>query len=51
MIFLGVIALSLGWFVGINWLWAAGVVLIVIGAVFWVLGIVGQPVGGRRNWF
>ena len=26
-------------------------VLIVIGAVLWVLGSVGRPVGGRRYWY
>jgi hypothetical protein len=26
-------------------------VLIVIGAVFWILGSVGRPVGGRRAWY
>lgn len=51
MIFLGIISLGLGWFLEIDWLWASGVVLMVIGAVFWLLGKVGQPVGGRRNWF
>jgi len=25
--------------------------LIVIGAVFWILGSVGRPVGGRRVWY
>jgi len=26
-------------------------VLIVIGAVFWILGSVGRPIGGRRVWY
>jgi hypothetical protein len=25
--------------------------LLVIGAVLWVLGSVGRPVGGRRYWY
>jgi hypothetical protein len=28
-----------------------GVVLIVIGAVFWILGATGRAVGGRKVWY
>jgi hypothetical protein len=28
-----------------------GVILVVIGAVFWILGAVGRPVGGRKAWY
>lgn len=28
-----------------------GVVLIVIGVVFWILGAAGHAVGGRRTWY
>lgn len=28
-----------------------GVLLIVIGLVFWILGSTGRPVGGRRYWY
>ncbi len=51
MIVLGAILLILGLILGINILWTIGVVLIVIGAVFWILGSVGRPVGGRRAWY
>jgi Family of unknown function (DUF6131) len=50
MIVLGVILAILGYFI-----WAPlmyiGIVLIVIGAVFWVLGSTGRAVGGRRYWY
>ncbi|MGV0835070.1 DUF6131 family protein [Mycolicibacterium thermoresistibile] len=50
MIILGVILAILGYF-----LWAPlmyiGIALIVIGAVFWLLGRAGRPVGGRRAWY
>ncbi|AEV74592.1 hypothetical protein MycrhN_4086 [Mycolicibacterium rhodesiae NBB3] len=51
MIILGVILAVLGWILGINVLTTIGVILVVIGAVFWVLGSVGRPVGGRRAWY
>jgi len=28
-----------------------GIVLLVIGALLWLLGRFGRPVGGRRHWF
>jgi hypothetical protein len=28
-----------------------GIVLLIIGAVLWILGSVGRPVGGRRYWY
>jgi hypothetical protein len=51
MIILGVILAVLGWILGISVLTTIGVILVVIGAVFWVLGSVGRPVGGRRAWY
>ena len=51
MIVLGVILLILGILFGISILTYIGVVLIVIGAVFWLLGRSGRPVGGRRAWY
>jgi hypothetical protein len=51
MIVLGAVLLILGLIFGINILWTIGVVLIVIGAIFWILGSVGRPVGGRRAWY
>ena len=51
MIFLGALALLLGWLLGIEWLWAVGVVALVIGGVFWLLGRIGRPVGGRSHWY
>lgn len=51
MIALGVVLLILGAVLNIGVLWTVGVVLLVVGAVFWVLGAVGRPVGGRRYWY
>jgi len=51
MIILGVVLLILGLIFGINILWTIGVVLIVIGAVLWILGSTGRAVGGRKVWY
>jgi hypothetical protein len=51
MIVLGAILLILGLIFGINILWTIGIILMVVGAVFWILGSVGRPIGGRRVWY
>jgi hypothetical protein len=51
MIVLGAILLILGFILKIHFLWVIGIILLVIGAVFWILGSVGRPVGGRRYWY
>jgi hypothetical protein len=51
MIGLGALLLILGLIFGISVLTDIGVVLLVIGAVFWILGSVGRPVGGRKVWY
>ncbi|WP_165757857.1 DUF6131 family protein [Mycolicibacter engbaekii] len=51
MIGLGLLLLILGLVFHVYVLWAVGIVLLVIGAVFWLLGAAGRPVGGRRHWY
>ena len=51
MIGLGILLLILGYFLKVAVLEDIGVILLVIGAVLWVLGSVGRPVGGRRHWY
>lgn len=51
MIALGVMLLILGFVLKIQILWSIGVLLLVIGAVFWILGSLGRAVGGRRHWY
>ncbi|MBB3603027.1 Zn-dependent membrane protease YugP [Mycolicibacterium sp. BK556] len=51
MIVLGAILLILGFVLNIQILWTIGVILLVVGAVLWLLGSVGRPVGGRRYWY
>lgn len=51
MILIGAALLALGLFVDNYMLWAAGVVVLVVGAVFWLLGAVGRPIADRRYWY
>lgn len=51
MIAFGVILLILGFVLKVQILWTLGIILLVIGAVLWILGSVGRPVAGRRYWY
>lgn len=51
MIILGIVLAVLGWLLHIQLLLYAGVILIVIGAVLWILGATGNAVGGRTRWY
>jgi fatty-acid desaturase len=51
MIALGVVLVILGLIFGLPILTYIGVVALVVGAVFWILGSVGHAVGGRRVWY
>lgn len=51
MIILGVILLILGFVFSISILWTIGIILVVIGAVLWLLGAMGRTVGPRRHYW
>lgn len=51
MIALGILLLIVGFFFKVPVLGTIGIILLVIGAVLWVAGSVGRPVGGRRYWY
>jgi Family of unknown function (DUF6131) len=51
MIVLGAILLILGFVLNVQILWTIGIILLVVGAVLWLLGSVGRPVAGRRYWY
>ena len=51
MIVLGLILLILGWLLGIGILWTLGIILIIVGAILWILGSMGRAVGGRRHYW
>lgn len=51
MITLGIVFLIIGLLTGIAILWSVGVLLVVIGAVLWILGAIGHEIGGRRHYY
>jgi hypothetical protein len=51
VITLGVILLILGMLLDVGILWTIGIVLLVIGAVLFLLGTMGRAVGGRAHYF
>ena len=51
MIILGLILLLIGVLVGIPILTTIGGILIVVGAVLWILGATGRAVGGRKHYW
>jgi hypothetical protein len=51
MVTLGVVFLLLGFLLGVPILWTLGVILLVVGAVLWIMGAVGHEIGGRRHYY
>lgn len=51
MIVLGLVLLLLGFLLKISILWTIGIVLLVVGAVLYLLGSTGRAVGGRKHWY
>ena len=51
MITLGVILLIVGFLVHLPVVWLIGIVLLVLGLIFAVLGALGRAVFGRRHFF
>lgn len=51
MIVFGVILLILGALLNISILWTIGIILVVVGAILWILGSTGRAVGGRNHYW
>ena len=51
MIILGIILVIVGVLANIGILTTIGIILVVIGAVLFLLGSTGRPVGGRTHYF
>ncbi|HEX2026438.1 MAG TPA: DUF6131 family protein [Nitriliruptorales bacterium] len=51
MITLGIILLIIGLLTGTGILWSIGVLLVLIGAILWILGAMGRAIGGRRHYW
>ncbi|MGI9093362.1 MAG: hypothetical protein ACR2FF_07985 [Mycobacteriales bacterium] len=51
MIILGLVLLIVGFLLKIAIVWTIGIVVVVIGAVLFLLGLAGREIGGRRHWY
>jgi hypothetical protein len=51
VIILGLILLLIGLFAKISILWTIGLIILIIGAVLWLVGSTGRAVGGRRHYW
>lgn len=51
MIILGVVLLVVGLVAKIPMLLTIGVILMVVGGIFWILGSTGRAVGGRAHYW
>lgn len=51
MIVVGIILLLLGYLLGVEILWIAGVVLLLVGLVLLALSMGGNTIAGRRYWY
>jgi hypothetical protein len=51
MIVLGLVVLIIGFLLAIPILWTIGIVLLLAGLLFEVLGATGRAVGGRRHYY
>jgi hypothetical protein len=51
MIILALVLIVLGYLLPVPILATLGLILLLVGLVFWVLGAAGRPVAGRRYWY
>jgi hypothetical protein len=51
VIILGLVLLLLGFLLKISILWTIGIILVVVGAVLYLLGSTGRAVGGRKHYW
>ncbi len=51
MIIAGIVLLLLGLVLGVGILYTIGIILIVVGAVLWLVGSTGRAIGGRKHYY
>jgi hypothetical protein len=51
VIILGLILLIVGFLFHISILWTIGIILLIIGAILWLMGSTGRAIGGRRHYW
>ena len=51
MIILGLLLLVLGFVLDVGILWTIGIILVIVGAILWILGAMGRTVGPRAHYW
>jgi hypothetical protein len=51
MLVLGLVLLAIGFIADVAILKTLGIIVLIVGAVLWILGSMGRPVGGRRHYW
>lgn len=51
MIILGIVLLALGFLAHIAILWTLGIIVLVVGAILFVVGSTGREIAGRRHYW
>ncbi|MFY9782328.1 MAG: DUF6131 family protein [Acidimicrobiales bacterium] len=51
MITFGLVLLIIGFVLRIAFLWSLGVIFVLVGLLFWILGALGHAIGGRRHYY
>jgi Family of unknown function (DUF6131) len=51
VITLGIILLIIGFVAKVAILWSLGILLLVVGAILFLLGATGRALGGRRHYY
>ncbi len=51
MIVLGIVLLIIGFIAKVAIIWTIGIILLVVGAVLFLMGSMGRAVGGRRHYY
>jgi hypothetical protein len=51
MLILGLVLLVIGFIAKVAILQTLGIILLIVGAVLWILGSMGRPVRGRRHYW
>ena len=51
MIVLGVVLLIIGFVTKVPIIWTVGIIVVVVGAILFLLGTSGRAIGGRKHWY
>ena len=51
MLILGLVLLVIGFIADVAIFKTLGIIVLIVGAVLWILGSMGRPVGGRRHYW